>query len=181
MSPINANLFEAGFDFIPDLLNQDANADLAGDWVKVANYERAYLLLIKPAGTGGDDLVIHMQQAATAAGGSVKDLIFSKLWYKKATATNDFTAVPLWTEVVLTTPVASLDLVSVNSVDLATDIVGTVIIVEVRADSLDGGNGFKFVNNIIEGDDIGNALILNQHWILWGSRYPQAIPLTAIS
>lgn len=178
----NATLFEEGFDLIPDIVAGDANADLTGDWINLENAGRAYLLLIKPAGTAGDDLSIHLQQASDAAGTGAKDLNFSKLWYKKAAAaSNDFTAVGQWTAVELTTPTADLDLVSVNSVDLATDTVGAVILVEVRPESLDVNGGFKFVNNIIEGDDIGNALIVNQFWILKDCSYPQAIPLTALS
>jgi hypothetical protein len=181
MSVFNRNLFEAGFDLVPDLLNQDANADLTGDWICLRHYYRAYLMLIKPAGSGGDDLSIHLQQALSAAGGSAKDLIFSKLWYKKATATNDFTAVGQWTAVELATPVADLDLASVNGVDLATDTVGAVILVEVLAESLDLTNGFDFVNVIYEGDDIGNALVINSHWLLMGGKFAQAIPLSPLA
>ena len=177
----NATLFEEGLDIIPDIVAGDANADLAGDWINLENAGRAYLLLIKPAGTAGDDLSIHLQQATVAAGTDAKDLNFSKLWYKKASATNDFSSTPQWTAVELTTPTADLDLVSVNGVDLAADTVGAVILVEVRPESLDVNGGFKFVNNIIEGDDIGNALIVNQLWILKDCSYPQAVPLTALS
>lgn len=178
---LKGNFFEAGFDIVPDIVAGDANTDITGDWINLKNYERAYYHLIKPAGTAGDDLSIHLQQATSAAGGSAKDLNFTKLWYKKASATNVFTDVPLWTAVELTTAAADLDLVSVNSVDLALDTVGAHVIVEVRADSLDGANGFTFVNNIIEGDDIANALLVYAHWILMGSMYAQSIPLTALS
>lgn len=177
----NATLFEEGLDIIPDIVQGDANSDLAGDFINLENVGRAYLKLVKPAGTGGDDLSIHLQQATVAAGSDAKDLIFSKLWYKKAASANDFSAVPQWTAVELTTPVADLDLASVNGVDLATDTVGAVILVEVRPESLDVNGGFKFVNNIIEGDDIGNALLINQEWLLKDCSYPQAIPLSALS
>lgn len=181
MAEFNKTFFEAGFDIIPDIVEGDANSDLTGDWISLKNYDRAYLLLIKPAGTAGDDLSIHLQQATAAAGTGAKDLNFSKLWYKKAASTNDFSAVPLWTAVELTTETADLDLVSVNGVDLATDTVGTMILVEVRAESLDVNGGFDFVNNIIEGDDIGNALLIHQHWILMGGRFRQPIPPSALS
>jgi hypothetical protein len=177
----NGNLFELGFDLVIDQVNQDANSDVTGDWINLENWDRAYLMLIKPAGTAGDDLSIHLQQATAAAGTGAKDLNFTKLWYKKAASTNDFTTVGTWTAVELTTATADLDLVSVNSVDLATDTVGAAILVEVLASSLDVNGGFKFVNNIIEGDDIGNALILNQHWLLVGNHYPQAIPLSSLA
>lgn len=176
----NLTLFEAGFDLIPDVVAGDVNTDIAGDFVNLQNYERAYLVLIKPAGTAGDDLAIRLQQATVAAGTDAKALTFTKLWYKKG-STNSFAAVPLWTAVELTSASSDLDLDSVNSTDLALDTSGAVVIVEVRADSLDGGNGFKFVNVLWEGDDIGNALVMNSFWLLMGSRYPQALPLTALS
>lgn len=177
----NRSLFEMGIDIVPDVIAGDANTDLTGDWVNLKNHDRAYLLLIKPAGTAGDDLSIHLQQATVAAGSDAKDLNFSKLWYKKAASSNDFTAAGVWTAVELTTPTADLDLVSVNGVDLATDTVGAVIIVEVLAESLDVNGGFKFVNNIIEGDDIGNALIVNQLWLLAGGKDQQAIPTSPLA
>ena len=170
------NLFEAGFDFIPDVLNQDANTDITGDWVNLENYERAYLLLIKPAGTAGDDLAIRLQQATDNAASGEKALTFTKLWYKKGTMSSQGT----WTAVELTTPSSDLDLDSVNSTDLAMDTSAAVVLVEVRADSLDGAGGFNHVNVLWEGDDIANALVINSHWLLWGNRYPQAIPLSAL-
>jgi hypothetical protein len=178
---INASLFEQGIDIIPDAIAADANTDIEGDWISLKNSDRAYLLLIKPAGSAGDDLSIHLQQATAAAGTGAKDLTFTKLWYKKAASTNVFTAVPTWTAVELTTATADLDLVSVNGVDLATDTVGALVLVEVMAESLDTSGGFCFVNNIIEGDDIGNALIVNQLWITTGDKYAGAIPVSKLS
>ena len=177
---MNKTFFEAGFDIIPDIVAGDANADLTGDWVNLKNYERAYLVIIKPAGTAGDDLAIHLQQATSAAGGSAKDLNWTKLWYKKG-STNSFAAVATWTAVTLATAASDIDLDGVETGDLALDTSGAVIVVEVLTESLDASGGFCFVNNILEGDDVGNALVLNQFWLLMGSRFPQSIPLTAIS
>lgn len=177
---MNANFFEAGWDIIPDIVAGDANADLAGDWVKISNYTRAYLCIIKPAGSAGDDLAIHLQQATSAAGANAKDLNWTKMWYKKG-STNSFAAVPTWTAVTLSTAASDVDLDGAATGDLALDTSAAVILVEVLAESLDANNGFKFINNIIEGDDVGNALVLNQFWLMGGARFPQAIPLTAIS
>lgn len=179
---MNMSFFECGFDIVPDIVAGDANADLTGDWVSMRNYERAYLVLIKPAGTAGDDLSIHLQQATAAAGTGAKDLNFTRLWHKKAAAAgNVFTAVGTWTAITLTTAVADLDLASVNSVDLETDEQGAFIMVEVLAESLDVSGGFDFINNIIEGDDIGNALIVNQFWLMANGNFKQAIPLSALA
>jgi hypothetical protein len=180
MAEFNRTLFERGMDIIPDIVAGDANADLAGDWVGLKNYDRAYLVIIKPAGSAGDDLAIHLQQATAAAGTGAKDLNWTRLWYKKG-STNDFSAVATWTAVTLATAASDVDLDGAATGDLALDSSGAVIIVEVMADSLDVDGGFDWVNNIIEGDDVANALVLNQFWILCGGRFPQSIPLTAIS
>jgi len=173
----NRNFFESGFDLIVDALNQDANSDITGDRIKLALYDRAYLLLMKPAGSGGDDLSIKLQQHTAASGGSSKALNFSRLWYKIGAPAS----VGQWTRVDLASPTDDLDLVSVNGVDLATDTSAAVVLVEVDANSLDGANGYKFVSNDIEGDDISNALVISTLWITQGSRYPQAIPESVLS
>lgn len=175
---MNASFFEMGCDFIPDLINQDANSDLSGDWVNLENYERAYLLLIKPAGTAGDDLSIVINQATSNSGGSSKALTFYKLWYKVGTMTSQGT----WTHVDLgSTGSSDLDLVDVSGTDIASDTNAAVVMVEVMANSLDVNSGFKFVQATYEGDDIGNALVVNSHWVLCGGAYPRNIPLTALS
>lgn len=175
---MNASFFGMGCDFIPDVINSDANSDITGDWINLENYERAYLLLIKPAGTAGDDLSIVINQATTNSGGSSKALTFYKLWYKVGTMTAQNT----WTYVDLGSSGSSdLDLVSVGGTDIASDSNAAVVMVEVMADSLDVNAGFKFVQSSYEGDDIGNALLINSHWILCGSAYPRNVPLTALS
>jgi hypothetical protein len=171
--------FQNGFDLIPDVVAGDVNTDITGDWISLKNWDRAYLVLIKPAGTAGDDLAIRLQQATDNAAGSAKALTFTKLWYKKG-STNSFAAVPTWTAVELTTASSDLDLDSVNSTDLALDTSAAVVIVEVRSDSLDGGNGFTHVNVLYEGDDIGNALVINSLWLMQGNQYPQSIPLSSL-
>jgi hypothetical protein len=175
MSVYNKDIFEAGFDFVPDALNQDANSDVTGDWINLENYDRAYLLMLKPAGTAGDDLSIALQQSTLATGGDAKALTFSRWWYKKGTLSSQGT----WTAVVESTATSDLDLGTPT--DYAMDTVAAVVLVEVRADSLDINGGFKFINAIWEGDDIGNALVINSHWILMGSRFPQAIPLSPLA
>lgn len=173
----NQNLFEAGLDIVPVQVATDANSDFTGDRVNLANYDRAYLKITKPAGTAGDDLAIALQQHDAASGGNSAALTFTKLWYKKG-STNDFSAVGQWTAVTLTTASSDLDLDSVNGTDLALDTSGAVIIVEVLAESLT--NGYTFVSYNNEGDDVANALLVYAEWILMGSRYPQATPISAL-
>lgn len=166
----NMSFFEAGLDFVPDAINQDANSDITGDWINLENYDRAYLLMIKPAGSAGDDLSIALQQATAADGTGAKALTFTRWWYKKGTMSSQGT----WTAVEESTPTSDLDLGTPT--DYAMDSVAAVVLVEVLAESLDLAGNFKFINAIWEGDDIGNALIINSHWILMGAKYRQAIP-----
>lgn len=174
--PANAmNFFEAGFDFIPDVLNGDANSDLTGDRINLKNYERAYILLQKPAGTAGDDLSIALQQHDAASSGNSKALTFDRWWYKKGTMSAQGT----WTAVEESTAVSDLDLGTPT--DYGFDDSAAVVLVEVRADSLDGAGGYTFVSVNYEGDDIGNALVVTSGWILMGNRYAQAIPLTSLA
>lgn len=163
MMNLSAGLFENGFDFIPDVINGDANSDVTGDWINVENCERAYLLLIKPAGTAGDDLSIVINQATTAAGGSSKAVTFYRLWHKVGT----MTAVGQWTKVELASGSSDLDLVSVDGTDIASDSSAAVVVVEVIIEQhVDCNGGFKFLQATYEGDDIGNALLINSHWML---------------
>lgn len=176
MSHFNKSLFGAGLDIVPDSIDVDANSDVTGDLINLKNYDRAYYLLQKPAGTAGDDLSIKLQQATDNAAAGVKALNFSRLWYKIGTMTGQGT----WTKVDLDTPTDDLDLVSVNGVDLATDTSPAAILVEVLAESLDANNGFDHVRVFHDGTDIGNALKICGTWILAGSGFPQAIPLTPL-
>lgn len=166
----NANFFENGNDYIPDLMSVDANSDQTGDWVDLSGYDRAYLLLTKAAGVAGDDLAIKLNQASDSSGTGSKDLTFTKLWHKVGTATQ-------WTAVELSTASADLDLDNVDGTDLGTDDTKAAIMVEVRADSLDGNNGFKYIQAFYEGDDIATAsTIITSGWILTGATYMGAIP-----
>jgi hypothetical protein len=147
----------------------DANADLTGDWVSLKNYDGCLVYLKKPVGTAGDDLSIRLQQATDVAGTGAKALNFNNLYHKiGATA---LTGVGTFTRIKLTTPTDDLDLVSVNSVDLETDVNETQVVVNVRASDLDVSGGFDCMNLIIEGDDIGNALIISADYILYGARF----------
>lgn len=157
----------------------DANADLTGDWVSLKGYAGCLVYLKKPVGTAGDDLSIRLQQATAVAGTGAKALNFNHIYHKiGATA---LTGVGSFTKVELTTATDDLDLVSVNGVDLLTDINETQIVVNVRSSDLDVDNGFDCINLIIEGDDIANALIISADYILYGARYPQASPQSAIA
>ena len=194
----NRTLFEAGFDLVPDLfvcqsnnalastglvlagITEDTTSNPAGDWVKLSHYQAAYLVLIKPAGATSDDVTVQIKQATDAAGSGSKNLSVSRLWYKKAASLNNFTAVPIWTLAEFTAA-SSLDLGTLNSIDLAADVVGTMIVIEVLNSSLDAQNSFKYVSSTITGSSVADVLIMSQQWVLQGGAYRQPIPMTALA
>lgn len=157
----------------------DWNSDVDGDWVSMKNYNNCLILFHKAAGTAGDDPSIALNQATTVAGGSSKALTFNHIYHKiGATA---LSAISTFTRVDLTTATADLDLVSVNSDDLLTDVGETLIGVEIKADDLDVTNGFDCLQLYIEGDDSSNAALCAAYYILYNPRHPGATPLEAIA
>ena len=177
MSANTETMFEAGYDIVPDLIQSDINADVTGDRVNLQNWERAYYVLSKPAGVAGDDPVLNFKQHTAASGGTSAALTISKLWAKVGV----MSALGTWTTYVLSTAVSALDLQTVGGTDLVADTQAAVVIVEVRADSLNVASGYKFVSVDYTGTDIGNALLVNAMWHLYGNRYPQALPLTSLA
>lgn len=157
----------------------DANTDISGDWVSLKGYTGCLVYLKKPAGSGGDDLSIKLQQATDVSGTSAKALNFNHIYHKIGSTA--LTGVGSFTKVELTTATDDLDLVSVNSTDLLTDVNETQIVVNVPASSLDVDNGFDCLNIEIEGDDISNALTISIDYILYGARYPQLATTSAIA
>lgn len=170
----NASFFE-DYQVVPAFIpGADQNADLTGDWVSLKNFHKCVLLFHKAAGSAGDDPSIKLQQATDVSGTSAKALNFTHIWHKiGATA---LSAVGTFTKVMLTTPTDDLDLVSVNSVDLAADTGEALIGVEVKAEELDVDNGFDCMNFILEGDDVGNANLVCAYYILGPARQGGAVP-----
>ena len=157
--------------FIP---GADQNADLVGDWVSLKNFHRVTILFHKAAGTAGDDPSIRLQQATDVAGTGAKALNFTRNWHKiGATA---LSAIGAFTKVVLITATDDLDLVSVNGVDMLTDVGETIWAVDVKADELDVTNGFDCINLLIEGDDVANANLCEGLYILGPARQDGAVP-----
>lgn len=180
MSVRNNTLFGLGVDIIPDAINTDANNTINGDWISLRNFERGYVLLTKPAGTAGDDLKLTINQARDNAGtgSKVATGAIQRIWYKVGTMTAQNT----WTFVDLgANASASVDLVSVNGVDIVSDTNPAVVLFEVMADALDTNGGFSFVQASWDGAEVAVALLINSHWVLVGNAYPRSVPLTSLS
>ena len=157
----------------------DINTDAEGDWVSLKGFDGCLVVFHKAAGTAGDDPSIALNQATTVSGGSVKALTFNHIYHKiGATA---LSAIGTFTKVELTSETDDLDLASVNSTDLLTDVGESLIVVNVRASDLDVDNSFDCIRLQIEGDDIGNATLSAAYYILYNCRYPQPVPPSAIA
>lgn len=152
--------------FVPVDMQTGANN---GTWINLANYNRVVCVLFKGIGTAGQDPVFTMKQAKTVAGGSSKDLTFTRVRSKVgATAVN---AIANWT---LTTQAAA-------ATATVTDAAGEAILaVEFRAADLDVQNGFSFVQMSIP-DTGGNAQLGAAFYLLIGARYAGATMPTAIA
>ncbi len=156
----------------------DQNTDLEGDWVSLKNFNNCLIVFHKAAGTAGDDPSIRLQQATVVAGTDAKALTFDHIYHKiGATAVS---AIGVFTKVKLDTATADLDLVSVNGVDLLTDVGESVICVEIQADQLDVTNGFDCLNLLIEGDDVANANLVCGYYLLYNPRHPGGNAATAL-
>ena len=196
----NMNLFEDGYDLIFDQTNINigsGGATLTGVWVDLENVERAYCVILQPAGTANDNIVITPLQASSSSGTGSKALTFSRFWSKvgATTATNNANATGTWTQWDLTTPSSALNLGSVTgtkttvngqapspvaAVSLGSDTKSNIIVCEFRADSMDGANGFNWISMTIP--TVANAATrtVSSLWLIKGDRYPQAIPLSKL-
>lgn len=184
MAEFNKTFFERGMDIIP-LINQgDGNSDVTGDWVKMRDYDRAMILVAKYGSEDVDTLGIQVLQAKDASGTDAKGV--SALFpyhYKQGT----LTSATVWTAGRLTT---ADDILGVGS---AAPTGGTLVVatdtntdafllaIDVQAQDLDVDGGFDWLTIKVEGDEVDNAVLLSAWLILMGGRFPQAVPLSAIS
>ena len=183
MGPFNASFFEAGMDYINLVHETDANTDFDTDWVKLVNYTRA-LIIVKKLGTEDvDTLGFQFLQGTSAAGGSAKALSVSRYWTKQGAMTSQ----TVWTQGVLTT---ADDIVGIGSsaptggtlittVDVNTD--ACIAAIDILATDLDADGGFDWIAVRVEGDEVNNAALISIDAILMGGRFPQLVPLSAIS
>ena len=156
----------------------DINTDATGDWVSLKWYDGCLVVFHKAAGTAGDDPSLLMVQATDVAGTGSKALNFTTL-YAKVGATA-LTGVGTFTKYTFTAT-NDLDLVTVGGTDIAADTGEALCVLDIRASDLDVDGGFDCLQLSIEGDDIGNSTYAAASYILYGARYPQASPISAIA
>ena len=185
MPEFNASAFERGMDFIP-LLNQvDCNSDVTGDWIKLTNHSRVGFLFAKYGTEDVDDIGLQFLQSLDAAGTSSKALSLPAnrpIFYKTGT----LTAQTVWTQ---TSGTAAIDGIAVGSavptgftrVVADVDTAALLLYTELLATDLDVDGSFDWVTAFVAGGNINNACLISVWAVLMGGRFPQAVPLSAIS
>lgn len=180
----NRSLFEQGIDIHPLFFQQDGDTDITGDWIKIRDYDRAYVLLIKAGSEDVDTGSIAFLQATDNAAGSSKAVNCRRCWYKTGTLTGQ----GLWTavEVGSGTPDDSLAFGSsatAGSTLVVTDVNTSplYLLCELLAEDFDGAGGFDFFTAFMEGDESNNAVLYSAIAILSNGAYKQAVPLTPLA
>ena len=185
MPEFNASFFERGQDFIPVLNQADVNGTTTtGDWIKLRDYDRIGILMAKYGTEDVDDTSLQFLQATAAAGTGSKALSLPAnrpIHYKQGTLTSQ----TVWVQTSITSAVDGIAIgASVPSgstrvlADVTTDAL--LLYTELQAQDLDVDGGFDWVTAYF-GNNANNALLISVWAILMGGRFPQAIPLSAIS
>jgi hypothetical protein len=183
MSAFNANFFEQGFDVINIHNQADANTDATGDWVKLTNYARCLWLITKFGTEDVDTLGFQVVQATTNGGTAKGVSALYEYWYKVGT----LTAQGVWTYGKLAT---ADDILSIGSAAATggtlvtaadTNTSAIVLAIDMPVEYMDVDGGYDWATIQIEGDEVDNACLVTVQAFLYGSRYPQRVPLSSIS
>ena len=186
MPAFNQSFFERGCDIIPLVNQADANTDITGDWVKLRDYTRVGVLLSKFGSEDVDDLGLQLLQATDATGTGSKALNFpanGRILYKTGTLTSQ----TVW--VAVTPSTSTIDGIAFGSsvpsgftrcvADVNTSPL--LLYAEFETTALDIDNAFDWFTVFVEGDNVDNACLLTIQAILLDGRFPQSVPLSAIS
>jgi len=185
MAEFNRTFFERGQDFVTLWNEQDANTDITGDWIKLRDYSRALVVMEKFGTEDVDDLGLQFLQATDAAGSGSKALSIPSNG-RYFTKTGTLTSATVWTAGTLTALTDGLGFGSAlptGFVRVIADVNTAALLLAVDIESawLDIDGGFDWFTGFIEGDNVNNACLISAFVILLGGRFPQAVPLSAIS
>ena len=144
--------------FVPVDMQTGANN---GQWIAMKHINRLVCVLLKGAGTAGDNPVITLQQATSNAGAGAKALTFTRA----RTKIGAIASTPQWT---IATQAAANTYTPTSAASQA------VIAVEIQANDLDLANGFNFVQLSIP-DTGTNPQLGAAFYIAYGIRYPQSV------
>ncbi len=142
------------------------------DYISLKNYEGVVICLYTGVGTGGDDIVMTLQQATDVSDSGAKNLLFTDIYQKNATAGGtDLSAISLWTHTVQTA--------ATNYTNAAMAENASLICIEIKASQLDTANNFDCLR--LEVDNPGNAMIGCAFYILYGPKVATDLSLDAIT
>lgn len=185
MPSFNASFFERGQDLINLFHQADGDTDITGDWVKLRDYTRVGVLLIKGGSEDVDDLGLQLLQATDASGTSSKALSLPANSLVM-TKTGTLTSATVWTRTLTS---AAIDGMAFGSsvpsgftrviADVNTNPL--LLYAEFEVTALDIDSGFDWFTAFVEGDNVNNACLLSAWAVLMDGNYPQAVPLSAIS
>jgi hypothetical protein len=139
-----------------------------GDYVSLKNFERCTVLVIKAAGTAGDDPVITMTQAQDVSGTGVKALNFTRVDAKVGVQTG----IGQFTTVAQAAGNTYTDLVSAEAQG--------IFAIEFKGEDLDVNNGFDCLKVAIPDTGSAGAQLLTAIYILRGSKFGGAVNASAI-
>ena len=167
MSDFNHEFLEIA-DIIPAFVPVDMQtAANNGQWIAMKNIGRLLCVLMKAAGTAGDNPVVTLQQATNNSGAGAKPLNFTRA----RTKIGAIASTPQWT---IVTQTAANTFTPVSAASQA------VIAIDVLATDLDLANGFNFVQLSIP-DTGTNPQLGAAFYIAYGIRYPQSVTPSALS
>lgn len=150
--------------FSPVDLHTSANN---GQWIAMKHVSRLVCVLLKSAGTAGEDPVITLKQATSNAGANAKALSFTRA----RTKIGPLASTPQWT-------IASLT--AANTYAPTSAASPALIAVDVQQTDLDLSNGFGFVQLSIPSTG-ANPQLGTAFYIAFGIRYPQSVTLSGLS
>ena len=167
MSELNQEFLEIA-DIIPAFVPVDLQAAANnGQWVAMKNIGRLLCVLLKAAGTAGDDPVFTLRQATSNAGANAKALPFTRI----RTKIGAIASTPQWS---IATQAAANTFTPTSAASPA------VMAVEIQPTDLDFNNGFSFVQ--LQVPDTGtNPQLGAAFYIAHGLRYQQSVTHTALS
>lgn len=130
-----------------------------GDWVSMKGYDRCSIVLIKAAGTAGDDPVFTVRQATAVDGTGAKALNFTRIDAKVGAQTG----IGTFTTVTQAAANTYTDTVSAEA--------QAIMVVEFKAEDLDVNNGFDCIQLQIPDTGSAGAQLLTAIYVLRGARY----------
>ena len=156
--------FGCCYDLVAGILPLDLQTARTGDWVSLKNATGVTILIIKGAGTDGDDQTFTFEQADSVSGTAKNLATIAQYWQKEAAT--DLTGTGVWTRVTQTAA-ATVAPGDPSAQDAA------MYVFYIPADQLDVDNGYDCVR--VSNDGAGsNAQLGAAIYILDGLRYPAA-------